>query len=70
MEQRISNLDRELRWYVTPTEAARLLGLGRSTMYQMVAAKTIRSIRIGRAVKVSVDALREWCKSREDLNAN
>jgi excisionase family DNA binding protein len=63
--QPTSNLALESRWYVTPKEAARLLSLGRSTMYELVASKAIASIHVGRAVRVSVDGLREWAKSQE-----
>lgn len=60
-----SNLDLETRWYVTPTEAARLLSLGRSTVYELVASEAIASIHVGRAVRVSVDGLREWARAQK-----
>lgn len=62
--QPTSNLDSESRWFVTPTEAARLISLGRSTVYELVASKAIASIHVGRAVRVSVDGLREWLKTQ------
>jgi excisionase family DNA binding protein len=41
-------------------DAAQLLGVGRSTMYQLVAAGTIPVIRIGRSVRVSRAVLDAW----------
>jgi excisionase family DNA binding protein len=43
-----------------PTEAARLLGIGRSKVYELLAKGELPSIRIGGSVRVPVDALRAW----------
>jgi excisionase family DNA binding protein len=44
-------------------DAARLLGIGRSTMYQLVASRTIPVIRIGRSVRVSRAVLDAWVRA-------
>ena len=45
------------RLLLTVGEAARRLGIGRSFMYELIAAGQIETIHIGRLCKVSVDAL-------------
>ena len=41
-------------------EAARRLNLGRSKFYELIAAGEIETVRIGRAVRVPVDALQDF----------
>lgn len=41
-------------------EAAEALGISRSQMYQLVAAGVVPVIRIGRSVRVPIEALRQW----------
>lgn len=43
-----------------PEEAARLLGIGRSTVYELIATKQLPSIRIGRAIRVRREDVLEW----------
>ena len=43
-----------------PVEAAELIGVGRSKLYQLLASGDLPSIRIGSSVRVPVDALRAW----------
>jgi excisionase family DNA binding protein len=51
-------------------DVARLLGLGRSTVYQMLAADQLPTIRVGRAVRVPREALQRWIDARtEDPDA-
>ncbi|WP_182113850.1 MULTISPECIES: helix-turn-helix domain-containing protein [unclassified Actinotalea] len=45
-------------------EAAAVLGIGRSKLYEFVAAGEIRTIHIGRLCKVPVDAIDEFLASR------
>jgi excisionase family DNA binding protein len=45
---------------LTPREAAASLGIGRTTIYDLIARQVIPSVRIGRCVRVPVDALRRW----------
>jgi excisionase family DNA binding protein len=42
---------------LTMIEAARVLSIGRTTMYELVGAGAIEVVRIGRSVRVPVDAL-------------
>jgi len=45
---------------VTIEEAGKMIRVGRTRMYELVASRTIPSVRIGRSVRVPVAALREW----------
>jgi excisionase family DNA binding protein len=48
------------RLLLRPTEAAEVIGLGRSKIYELLATGELPSIRIGSSVRVPVDALRAW----------
>jgi len=50
------------RLVLKPKEAAELLGIGRSTLYALLAAGVIPSIRIGRAVRVPIAQLQDWLR--------
>jgi excisionase family DNA binding protein len=52
-----------------PTEAAEVIGLGRSKMYELLAKGIVPSIRIGKSVRVSVAALRNWVEQQEQKQA-
>jgi excisionase family DNA binding protein len=41
-------------------EAAAMLGVSRSKLYELAAAGTIPSVKIGAAIRIPADALREW----------
>lgn len=41
-------------------EAGRMLGLGRSKTYELIASGELPSIRVGNMVRVPVQALDEW----------
>ena len=43
-----------------PVEAAEAIGVSRSRIYELLAAGTLPSVRIGVSVRVPVDALRSW----------
>jgi excisionase family DNA binding protein len=45
---------------LTMIEAARVLSIGRTTMYELVGAGAIDVVRIGRSVRVPVDALQAF----------
>ena len=45
-------------------EVARALGLGRSKVYELMATGNLPTVRIGRAVRVPADALRDWVAAR------
>ena len=45
---------------LTPIQAARALGIGRSKLYELMRAGAIRSIRIGTCRRVPTTALEEF----------
>lgn len=58
---------------VSPGEAAELLGIDRSTFYERVMphvrAGRVRSLRIGRSVRIFVDSLLAWAEAQADEQA-
>ena len=48
------------RLLLRPSEVAETLGIGRSKAYELIAAGTIPSIRIGASVRVPAEHLRAW----------
>jgi excisionase family DNA binding protein len=42
---------------LTPTEAARALGIGRSKLYELMQAGVVESVRIGSCRRIPADAL-------------
>ncbi len=45
-------------------EVAEALGLGRTKVYELIAAGALPTIRVGRAVRVSVAALQKWVEEQ------
>jgi excisionase family DNA binding protein len=45
-------------------EAARALGIGRSTLYELIAAGDIEIVHIGRSARVTVAGLHEFVERR------
>lgn len=43
-----------------PSEVSELTGMGKSKTYALIAAGVIKSVRIGKSVRVPADALRRW----------
>jgi excisionase family DNA binding protein len=43
-----------------PTEAARLLGISRSKLYELLSAGELPVIHIGRAARIPLAQLRDW----------
>ena len=52
------------RILLKPTEVVQATGLGRSTVYSLIASGVIPSIRIGRSVRVPAAGLREWVETQ------
>jgi excisionase family DNA binding protein len=52
---------------VSPREAAGMLGVCEKTIYNLTKAGLLPAVRIGRAVRYSVETLRQWIKSQESL---
>jgi excisionase family DNA binding protein len=51
-----------------PKKAFELLDIGRSTGYALIASGELPSVRIGRAVRVPIEGLREWVKRQTEKN--
>ena len=49
-----------------PSEVAKILGIGRSLVYTLIAQKNIQSIRIGRCIRVPSESLKSWIKEQEN----
>lgn len=52
------------RLLLRPIEAAEMLGIGRSTMFAMIAKGEIPTVRFGRAVRVPLAQLKAWLSKR------
>ena len=48
-----------------PQEAAQVLGIGRSLMYELIARGEIPSVLLGRCLRVSKESLQKWIRERE-----
>ena len=46
-------------------EVAETLGIGRTKIYELIATGELPTIRLGRAVRISVSALQKWVEARE-----
>lgn len=49
-----------------PIEAAQVLGIGRSLIYELIARREIPSVRLGRCLRVPKESLQQWLKEREE----
>lgn len=49
---------------IRPVDVAKMLGLGRSKVYEMLAKGELPVVRIGTSVRVSCEALVEWVRSQ------
>ncbi len=54
----------ENRQLLRAEEAAHLLGIGRTKIYEMIARGEVPALRIGRLVRVPRHALEEWIADR------
>jgi excisionase family DNA binding protein len=50
---------------MSPAEAARLAGLGRTTIYAALGSGALKSLKIGKRRLITLDALRSWLLSHE-----
>jgi excisionase family DNA binding protein len=53
---------------VAPAEAARLTGVGRTTIYEAIGAGALRSVKIGKRRLITIEALHAWLLSHEALS--
>ena len=54
------------KWLLKPAEAAEVLGIGRSLIYELIARGEIPSIRLGRCLRVPAESLKQWLREREE----
>ena len=54
------------RLMLKPDEAAEILGLGRSKLYQLLADGTLPSVRLGRSVRIPAESLRQWVREKAE----
>lgn len=52
-------------WLVTVPEAAAILGIGKSKVYDLMVNEGLPKIKFGTAVRIPVKALEEWLSQRE-----
>lgn len=48
------------RMLITPEEAAQILGIGRTAVYELIRKKLLKSVKIGRTRRVVVASLNEY----------
>lgn len=54
-----------LRLAVSPGEAARISGLGRTTLYAAIGSGALRSLKIGKRRLITIEALKDWLAAAE-----
>jgi excisionase family DNA binding protein len=54
--------DKPRRLFVKPTEAAAMLSVGRSTIYELIASGMVPSKRIGGTLRIPTEALEGFVK--------
>ena len=55
---------------VSPADAARLIGIGRTMLYDEIASTRLRSAKIGKRRLITVEAIKDWLQAREAENAS
>jgi len=53
------------RLAVSPSEAARIAGIGRTTLYAAIGSGQLRSLKIGKRRLITIEALRKWLAAAE-----
>jgi excisionase family DNA binding protein len=53
-----------IKLLLRPKEVGETLGVSRTRVYQMLATREIESIRIGRSIRVPVDAVETWISEK------
>ncbi len=49
---------------INVTEAAKEMGLGRTKLYELIAAGEIQVVRIGRAVRIPTGCIDDWIRQK------
>jgi excisionase family DNA binding protein len=50
---------------VAPAEAARMVGVGRTTIYEAIGVGALKSVKIGKRRLITIEALRAWLLAHE-----
>ena len=53
---------------LTVPEAAQALGIGRNTVYELVASDAIPYVRIGRTIRIPTASLNRWLEAQTNPN--
>ncbi len=56
------------RLMLKPLEAAEAIGMGRTAFYRLVKAGQIPACRVGKSIRIPVNALREWVEKQVGSN--
>jgi excisionase family DNA binding protein len=59
----------ELRLLLRPEEAARVLGLGRTKVYDLMRSGSLRSVKVGNSRRVSMAALADFVDQLDQAGA-
>jgi len=57
-------MDRMEKILLRPTEAADLIGIGRSKVYELISKGELPSLKIGTSIRVPLAELRQWIAAR------
>lgn len=52
---------------IKPAEAAELLGIGRTKVYELIRANLLPSRRVGKSIRVPVAQLKAWVETPESM---
>jgi excisionase family DNA binding protein len=55
------------RLAVSPAEAARLAGVGRTTIYEAIGSGALRSLKIGKRRLILIVSLRDWLETAQQV---
>ena len=51
---------------LTVAEVSKMLSVGQTKVAELIAAKSLPTVRIGRSVRISAASLRKWIEAHED----
>lgn len=60
-----NNIDARSRLTVSPEEAANLLGIGRTRLYEELGSGALPSFHVGRRRLIRLSAIEDWITERE-----